>query len=92
MGKVTGMLYASIYLVLCGMVLAAGFEAPTLTWALWALAALMLAVLCVFGYRLDSLVSSENVRSSRTEPRVIPSRQQRYQEDKERTHLKRRIA
>ncbi|MDI9432253.1 MAG: hypothetical protein QM570_11095 [Planctomycetota bacterium] len=56
MGKVTGTINASIYLVLDGMVLAAGFEAWTLTWALWGLAALMLVVLCVFGYRLDALV------------------------------------
>jgi len=55
MGKVTGTIYASIYFVLAGMVLAAGFEARTLTWALWGLAALMLVVLCVFGYRLDAL-------------------------------------
>jgi len=55
MGKVTGTVYASIYLVLCGMGLAAGFEAWTLTWSLWGLAALMLVVLCVFGYRLDAL-------------------------------------
>lgn len=55
MGKVTGIIYASIYLVLDGMVLAAGFEAWALTWALWGLATLMLVVLCVFGYRLDAL-------------------------------------
>jgi len=55
MGKVTGAIYASIYFVLCGTGLAAGFEAWTLTWLLWGLAALMLVVLCVFGYRLDAL-------------------------------------
>lgn len=92
MGKVTGTIYASIYLVLCGMVLAASFEAWTLTWALWALAALMLAVLCVFGYRLDSLASFEKVRDFQTESTVAPSHQHRYQEDKERTHFRRRIA
>jgi len=62
MGKVTGMLYASIFLVLGGVVLAAAMESTTLMWTFWGLAALMLVVLCVFGYRLDSLVSSQNVR------------------------------
>jgi hypothetical protein len=56
MGKVTGALYASIYLVLCGMALAASFGAETLTWVLWGLAVSILAVLCIFGYRLDALV------------------------------------
>jgi len=67
MGKVTGTIYASIYFVLGGMVLAAGFEAWTLTWALWGLAALMLVVLCVFGYRLDALAGESVPTVSRSQ-------------------------
>jgi hypothetical protein len=55
MGKVTGTLYASIYLVLCGMPLAVSLDAETLAWVLWGLAVSILAVLCIFGYRLDAL-------------------------------------
>lgn len=65
MGKVTGTLYASIYFVLCGMGLAAGFEAWTLTWVLWGLAVAMLLTLCIFGYRLDAL-AGEPVPVSQT--------------------------
>ena len=92
MGKVTGTIYASIYLVLCGVVLTSGFEAWTLTWALWGLATLMLVVLCVFGYRLDSLVSSENVRNFHVKSTVASHRQRHQQEDKKRTRLRNRVA
>jgi len=74
MGKVTGMVYAAIYLVLCGMVLTLAMEAMTLTCVLWAVAALMFVALCVFGKGSGRLASDGDARTSGAERTVLASR------------------
>jgi len=80
MGRVTGTLYASIYFVLCGMALAMIREAVTLMWVLWAMAVLMLVILCAFGYSLERFAPAESVRVCGARPSTFPSRRPRKQE------------
>jgi len=64
MGKITGLIYSSIYLIVCGAVLAVAAGSATVAYALLGLAGAVLVALCVVGERLDSLCKDDAVRGS----------------------------
>ena len=68
MGRITGLLYGSIFVLVSSLAFAAATGSLLLTGTLWALAAGILVVLCVLGDRIDGRYSPRDVRELEARP------------------------